>query len=65
MTTAAFSYGFPHIGSIIVNSSLLVFAFTTIIGWSYYGERFLRIPFGEGKVKYYKLIFTAMILLEP
>ena len=63
MTTAAFSYGFPHIGSIIVNSSLLVFAFTTIIGWSYYGERFCEYLFGEGKVKYYKLIFTAMIFI--
>ncbi len=63
MTTAAFSYGFPYVGSIIVNTSLLIFAFTTIIGWSYYGERFCGYLFGEDKVKYYKAIFTVMILV--
>ena len=41
MTTHAFSVGLfiPLIGKYIVNIGLVFFAFTTIIGWNYYGER--------------------------
>lgn len=39
MTSAAFSQGLPLAGSLIVTIGLMLFAFTTILGWNYYGER--------------------------
>ena len=47
LTTVAFQLGLPIaiIGKYIVNIGLIFFAFTTIIGWNYYGERCTRISF--------------------
>ena len=39
LTNAAFTMAFPTYGSIILCVGLTLFAFTTILGWNYYGER--------------------------
>lgn len=39
MTQAAFASVLPNIGPLFLTVSLSLFAFTTILGWSYYGER--------------------------
>lgn len=67
MTTAAFSSGFiiPVIGKYIVNIGLLFFAFTTIIGWNYYGEKCIQYLAGSKAVLPYKLIFIACIAIGP
>ena len=57
MTTHAFSVGLfiPLIGKYIVNIGLVFFAFTTIIGWNYYGERCMYYLKGLKAVKIYKI----------
>ena len=46
MTTAAFNQ-IPYIGSFILVVSLTIFAYSTILGWSYYGERCAEYLFGK------------------
>lgn len=62
MTNFAFSQGLgSSIGSYVVTIGLIFFAFTTIIGWNYYGERCTEYLFGAKAIKYYKLIFICLI----
>ncbi|MGV6820766.1 MAG: alanine/glycine:cation symporter family protein [Parvularcula sp.] len=50
LTASAFGSALPGIGNHIVAISLSIFAFTTILGWSYYGERCCEFLFGEKSV---------------
>lgn len=63
LTTAAFELGLPIavLGKYIVNIGLMFFAFTTILGWNYYGERCIEYLFGIKGIKPYKLIFIALV----
>lgn len=63
MTSAAFAQGFGNIGSILLTLSLVLFAFTTILGWNYYGERACVYLFGVKGITPYRVIFIAMIAL--
>lgn len=63
MTIEAFNEGFsrlnlPPIGQHIVGLGLFLFAFTTIIGWSYYGSRGVQYIFGFKYIKPYYFIFA-------
>ena len=63
MTTEAFSLGLNEgFGPMIVAIGLMFFAFTTILGWNYYGERCVVYLFGQRAVLMYKLVFVALIL---
>lgn len=44
-------------GSVILAVSLGIFAFTTILGWCFYGERCIEYLFGVKAIKYYRIIF--------
>ena len=46
MTQSAFESVLPHIGPLFLTISLSLFAFTTILGWCYYGERCFEFLFG-------------------
>lgn len=64
MTTEAFKLGFgaaSGIGQIIVTIGLIFFAFTTIIGWNYYGERCTEYLCGVKAIKPYRIIFILII----
>ncbi|WMJ81399.1 sodium:alanine symporter family protein [Clostridium sp. MB40-C1] len=63
MTTEAFRKGLliPGIGEKVVTIGLLFFAFTTILGWNYYGERCTEYLFGIKGIKPYKIIFILLI----
>lgn len=67
MTTYAFEQGLPIalIGRYIVNIGLIFFAFTTIIGWNYYGERCMYYLGGLNSVRIYRMIFIAMVAVGP
>ena len=67
MTTFAFENGLPFaiIGKYIVNIGLIFFAFTTIIGWNYYGERCIQYLIGIIGIKFYKIIFIALVGVGP
>ena len=61
MTSAAFASAYGNIGSILLTVALVLFAFTTILGWNYYGERACIYLFGTKGVMPYRLIFIALI----
>lgn len=61
LTSAAFCSVIPS-GGAFVAICILLFAFATLIGWSYYGERAVEYLFGLGAVFPYKIIYVLMIL---
>ncbi len=63
MTTHAFATGLnaQTLGPLVVSVGLIFFAFTTILGWNYYGERCVVFLFGTKAVLPYKMIFIALI----
>ncbi len=59
LTTVAFTKSwFGDYGKYIVSIGLLMFAFSTAISWSYYGDRAITYLFGSGKVIYYHIIYV-------
>jgi len=55
------SIGDLAIGSVLLMISLTLFAYTTILGWNYYGERCCEFLFGVKAIKPYRLLFILMI----
>lgn len=61
MTSYAFSTVLSEIGSYIVTVGLICFAFTTILGWNYYGERCTEFLFGVKGILPYKLVYILIV----
>ena len=61
MTGAAFSSLYGSIGGALLTVSLALFAFTTILGWNYYGERAVLYLAGVRAILPYRLVFIALI----
>jgi AGCS family alanine or glycine:cation symporter len=61
LTTEAFRLGFEG-GQYIVTIGLILFAYSTILGWCYYGEKSIEYLLGEGAVKPYRIVYIAAIL---
>lgn len=62
MTTQAFALGLGSgAGSGIVAISLALFAYSTLLGWSYYGERCVEYLLGDRAIVYYRIVFTALV----
>ena len=64
MTTAAFNQ-IPYFGSFILIIALTTFAYSTILGWSYYGERCAEYLFGRKAILPYKLLYIAVLIFAP
>jgi alanine or glycine:cation symporter, AGCS family len=62
MSRAVKRGGYPWF-QYILYGTVFLFAYSTVISWSYYGERCWAHLFGEGKSIYYKLIFLACVVL--
>ena len=62
MTIAAFDSVIPYGGLIVVVGSIL-FGYSTIIGWAYYGEKCFEYLFGTRAILPYRLIFTLVVFL--
>lgn len=60
MSQAAFNSVLPY-GDKIVSVALVLFAFTTIIGWSYYGERCVEYLFGRGAIRIFRYAWVVAI----
>jgi len=59
LTTEAFSRGFfGEFGRYIIPVSLLLFAFSTAIAWSYYGDRAVTFLWGSAYVRYYRVLYV-------
>lgn len=63
LTSAAFSRGLGEFGGYFVSLSIVLFAFATILGWSYYGERGVEYLLGSKAVPVYKVIFSFMTIV--
>lgn len=50
-------------GQIVLALALSVFAFTTILGWSYYGERCVEYLFGPKGIPVYRLVFLVVLFI--
>lgn len=60
LTAAAFSH-LPYVGDAFLTISLIAFAITTLIGWSYFGEKATEYLVGNKGIPYYKLFYILMI----
>ncbi len=62
LTKAAFT-DIPIIGPIILTLGLLTFVFSTILGWSYYGEKSAEYLFGTRAVKPYRWLWVIFVMI--
>ncbi|MCX7598463.1 MAG: alanine:cation symporter family protein, partial [Armatimonadetes bacterium] len=62
LTKAAFDH-IPTLGPVVLTVGLLTFVFSTIIGWSYYGEKAVEYLFGVRAVRPYRWAWVAMVLV--
>ena len=61
LTREAFRQGFsfaPELGSFIVNCAVLLFAYTTMVAWSYYGDRSIEYLAGPKAIKPYRWVYV-------
>lgn len=62
LTKSAFSH-IPVLGPIVLTVGLLTFVFSTILGWSYYGEKAAEYLFGVKVILPYRLLWVAAVLV--
>lgn len=62
ITQTAFQ-GIPEVGPIILTIALLTFVFSTILGWSYYGEKAAEYLFGSSIIKPYRIAWVVMVMV--
>ncbi len=63
VTQAAFATYFGNFGNIFIAICLLFFAFSTIVGWYFFGEANIKYLFGEKAVKLYAVLVVAFIIV--
>ena len=63
LTAHAFQTSLGPAGAAVVGIGLSLFAFSTIIAWSYYGDRSAHFLFGERAVGPYRVVFTFLVLV--
>ncbi|MFI3304514.1 MAG: sodium:alanine symporter family protein [Rikenellaceae bacterium] len=60
LTNAAFSK-IPYIGTTILAVGIITFAFSTILGWTYYAEKCVEYLGGQKWIKYYRIVWIAVL----
>lgn len=63
MTQAAFASAFPTVGAALLTIGLILFAFTTILGWCYYGERCMEYLFGVKSIMPYRIVYIGLVAI--
>ena len=63
LSMLAFNTGLPGVGGMVVTFGLAIFAFTTVLGWSYYGERCAEFLFGIRVILPYRLLWLVAIII--
>jgi len=61
LSTTAFNKGLPGVGEHIVSLGLAIFAYTTLLGWSYYGERCVEFLFGVKSILPFRVLWIVAI----
>lgn len=63
LTTAAFNASIPGVGGLIVSIGIVLFAYSTIIGWEYYGERCVEYVFGPKSIPIYRIVWIPFVVI--
>ena len=64
MTGEAFSHGLPgHWGHWVVTLGIVLFAFSTLLGWSYYGDRNVERLVGRRGVLPFRIVFSLVVFV--
>ena len=63
LTSNSFEMLLPGVGGWVVTVGLIFFAYSTILGWSYYGEKCAAYLFGEDVVGPYRITYTGFVML--
>ncbi len=63
LTSASMAETLGDTGRIIVGVATAFFAFSTLIGWSYYGEKAIEYLFGGKAIKIYRVFFTVAVMV--
>lgn len=61
LSSAAFESALPGVGSYIVTVGLSIFAFTTILGWSFYSEKCVEYLFGESAITPFRFLWIIAV----
>ncbi len=63
LTLKSFEYFLGDWGALIIVFATILFGYSTVLGWSYYGEKAFEYIFGEGKVIIYRVLFIAVVYI--
>jgi len=63
LSAYAFSQTLGDVGAWVVGFGLMFFAFSTIIAWSYYGDRSAEFLFGKKAIKPYRIVYSLLIII--
>lgn len=63
LTSVSFAHTLGDTGGMIVTVAIALFAYSTIIGWSFYGEKACEFLFGERSVKVYRVFFSSLVFV--
>jgi len=63
LTSASFGETLGSTGEIIVALATALFAYSTLIGWNYYGEKAIEYLFGSRSIRVYRIVFIAMVVV--
>ena len=61
LALAAFQNGIPF-GGFVVTISLILFGYSTIVGWAYYGEKCTEYLFGVAAIRWYRMLFALVLI---
>lgn len=61
LSMLAFSKALPYVGEYVVTLGLIVFAFTTLVGWSFYGEKSVYYIFGQKAIIPFRVLWVLVI----
>jgi AGCS family alanine or glycine:cation symporter len=61
LTAQAFGAALPTMGKYIVAIGMMIFAFSTAVSWSYYGDRSVEYLFGERSIMPYRILYCILL----
>ncbi|WP_072679813.1 sodium:alanine symporter family protein [Arcobacter sp. LA11] len=63
LTLKSFEFFLGDYGAIVVVVATILFGYSTILGWSYYGEKAFEYIFGEKSIKIYRVVFVSFVMI--
>jgi AGCS family alanine or glycine:cation symporter len=63
LSRLAYETALPGVGGFVVTLGVILFAYSTLLGWSYYGETCVEYIFGIGAKTYYRWVFCCLVII--